>query len=314
MSTEGAAGATGSEPGTDTNAQQQADTQQQATGAEQTASQSPGGEAGKDAPKAFAELDEATRAWLEKRNVTDGTAAAKLAYAQDKLLGSAIRIPGKDATDEERAAYLNKLGRPDAPEGYQFALPQDFPKDVPYDDKRAADFRQLAHKVGLTAEQAQAVHDWAATNAAADFTSAGEAEGAALQKRADTAKAQLEALWGPLDGPAAKANLEFADRAFKSLATPEFVEELRGLKLLGAEKEVFSAPFAATMAKIGMAMFGEDTAEIRVDVAHMRNPFAVDTFSLTEIMRVAKQDPGMALSLCTAAGKNPADYGLDKLK
>lgn len=49
-----------------------------------------------------------------------------------KLIGSSVRVPGDDATPEQRAAFYKKLGRPDDPKGYQLdgvqgadKLPQD---------------------------------------------------------------------------------------------------------------------------------------------------------------------------------------------
>jgi len=70
--------------------------------------------------------------------------------------GTVITIPGDDATDEERAAYYTKIGRPEKPENYSFEkieLPEG------YDSEEAIQkYRNIAFAQGLTNKQAEAFY------------------------------------------------------------------------------------------------------------------------------------------------------------
>lgn len=77
---------------------------------------------------------------------------------EGKYRPDAVLIPGDDATDEDRTTFFNKLGRPDAPEGYEFAdykWPDgidEIIKTVAKQDVEA--FRPVMHKLGLNKVQA----------------------------------------------------------------------------------------------------------------------------------------------------------------
>ena len=76
-----------------------------------------GGSADAGAGTAFAALDEDTRGWLQTKGLTGVDALAKSARESEKLLGGMVKLPGKDATPEERDAsirYVMKLGSVDA--------------------------------------------------------------------------------------------------------------------------------------------------------------------------------------------------------
>jgi len=308
MPQEGTGAAEGVDPGasSDTDTNKAPVTQNAGTGG---AAENGSADAPKAQSDAFAELDGETREWLSKRNITDPKVAMRLAYDQAKLLGNAIRVPGKDATEEERNEFLNKLGRPADPDGYEIAPPKDLPAELPYDGERASEFKKLAHTLGLTTAQAQKLHDWAAGNAVQDFTSFSEKQQA---QTVETAKAETEKLvkrWGPLTGETAKANIELADRALQ-VGGPDVVAELQRLKMIGPNKEILSEPLAVLFANIGAALFQEDST-IRGNPDVIGNPFADgEHFNLTKAMGVYKKDPDHALSLIRAAGKKPTEFGL----
>lgn len=72
-----------------------------------------------------------------------------------KMLGSALKVPGDMATAEERSAFWAKVGRPEAPDKYELKDPDGFdPKGLP--DEFRASFRKQAFEAGMTKEQAQA--------------------------------------------------------------------------------------------------------------------------------------------------------------
>ena len=268
-----------------------------------------------DAEAVLAGLDADNREWLAKAGYDiakpDGLGKlAKQVYAQEKLLGNAIRVPGKDATPEQREEFLNKLGRPQTPDGYEFAPPKDLPEALPYDGDRAKEFKAFAHSVGLTAEQASKVHDWAAGNAVNDFQKQSAVQQEAMAARATAETEKLTKLWGPLDGETAQANLQMADKFLTEAGGPEVMQELQERGLIGPDKTVLSAGIAQLFANAGMALYREDGV-LHGNPDKLGNPFAEGaSHNVTEQMRIVKSDPDQAKSLIFAAGKKPGDFGL----
>lgn len=265
-----------------------------------------------DFAQAFAELDTDSRAWLEKQGFLGADGAKKLGQHvinQEKLLGNAIRIPGKDAKPEEREAFLNKLGRPEKADGYEFAVPKDLPESLPYDGERAGEFKTFAHSIGLTNEQAAAMHDWYVGRTVADHNNAGKANAGRMAERAKTETAKLVKLWGPLDSPTAKANMEFGHRFLTQAGDEAAMAELKAGGFIGEGGVILSAPLAQMFAKAGAALYKEGEV-LHGDPARVNNPFADATENLTDAMKLVKEDRPLALSMIRAAGKKPADYGL----
>lgn len=83
--------------------------------------------------------------------------------AQKMIGADKIALPGKYATPEERAEFFNRIGRPETPDKYELPKPQ-LPEGMSYSNEMEKSFRDLAHKTGLTAEQAKALHDWNTQN------------------------------------------------------------------------------------------------------------------------------------------------------
>lgn len=259
----------------------------------------------------FADLDDQdTREWLTKRELKDANSVAKLAREQSKLLGNAIRIPGKDATPEEVQAYREKLGVPKTVDEYEFSVPKDLPADLPYDAERATGFKAVSHELGLTKAQAQGVHDWAVKNAVGDTTAM---KAASEARNAEIAKGETEKLvkmWGPLDGETARANLAYADKAL-SHGGAEALAEFQRAGLIGDKgKVIMSAPIAKMLADFGRAVYSEDKV-LKGDSARLDNPFADGpSQNVTRQMSLWKQDRETALGFIQAAGKKPSDFGL----
>jgi hypothetical protein len=141
------------------------------------------------------------------------------------LLGKAVpaseglvKVPGEEATDEERAAFRKALGVPDAAEAY--ALPEglELPEGVDLDDDTGRDFRRAAHELGLTDAQFQGVLRWAVPMAA-QGSEAAVAEARAFQV------AEVEAL-RKVHGAGTAQLLDDARGAALALGGEELIQAL----------------------------------------------------------------------------------------
>jgi hypothetical protein len=295
---------------------------EQAAGGEQKAGEPDAGNSGGaadqngsvsfDAGKAFEGLEADNLEWLQKVGLKeDPKALAKHAYNQEKLLGNALRIPGKDATPEEREAFLEKLGRPKTPDQYELPAPKDMPKELPYDGEREKVLRGLAHKLGLNNEQTVALRDAYIADEVGRFNGSAEAKKAATEQKATKATEELVKLWGPLDGETAAANFEIADKVFtQTPGGPEVLAELKAIGLVGPNKEILSVPLAKMFSAIGTALYTEDGL-LRGRPDAIGNPFSDgEGFNVTKQMAMVKNDPDQARSMIAAAGKKAAEFGL----
>ena len=65
----------------------------------------------------------------------------------EKKLGNSIVIPGKDASEEEKNAFYEKIGKPKSADGYSI------------NDENAKAFKELAYKMDLTDSQAKGLYE-----------------------------------------------------------------------------------------------------------------------------------------------------------
>jgi len=147
--------------------------------------------------------------------------------------------PGDKDPPEAWEKFYNQLGRPEKPEGYEFKKPADL---AGYNEETAKWFRGVAHKHGLAARAAAALHDEFTAFVGAALGNRERTEAA----RIDEGTAALKAAWG-VKYP---HNLEMANRAVASV--PGLAEELKGLKLDA------SPALAQALARLGEAATGED--------------------------------------------------------
>lgn len=115
-------------------------------------------------------------------NVKDMNAFVKSYVHAQKELGVRVRVPGPDASDEVKAEFAkkmeaagyaptpnftdpkskdeiyNKLGRPETPEGYDASIPEEVGALV--NETQLKDYRELAHKIGLSKDQAKALLEY----------------------------------------------------------------------------------------------------------------------------------------------------------
>jgi hypothetical protein len=67
------------------------------------------------------------------------------------------KVPNEKSKPEEWERFYNMLGRPEKPEGYAIQKPEALPPGVEWDDEMVGKFKEIAHKVGLTKHQAEAL-------------------------------------------------------------------------------------------------------------------------------------------------------------
>jgi hypothetical protein len=123
-----------------------------------------------------------------------------------KMVGSRVKVPGEDATEEDLSNFYNQIGRPEAADKYELNMP-----DANYDQNRIKAFLDQAHESGLTNKQAQA---------AIDFYHNMEVDGhvnteASLQQARLDAETALKKEWGPTEYA---KNLAVSRRAFNRFA------------------------------------------------------------------------------------------------
>ena len=254
--------------------------------------------------------DEATREWLKSQKIASAKDLATKAYNLDKFVGGAVKVPGKDATDEERAAFYTKLGRPEQPDKYQFEVPKELPENLPYNADMAAGFKGFAHGIGLSQQQAAAAHDWFVAQQVQEANGVAGQVSEQQQAVAMAERSKLEKVWGPVDSDSGRKNAELADRALRA-GPPELLADLTKAGILGPNKEVMNANFGLLLSSLGAAIYAEDGV-LRGSAAAVGNPFDEGSkdFDMTRQMALYKKDPDHARLLIAAAGKQPSDFGL----
>ena len=145
-----------------------------------------------------------------------------------------LKVPGDDATDEDRSAFYGKLGRPETAEEYTIAKPENLPDGVEYDENVETVFKGVFHEIGLSDQNANAL--WGKYHEM--VTQGHEMEQKAEKEALDTAINSLKDEW---TGDKFKVNTEVAHRAFsgvfedaeKQSEAKTFIEEtkINGLPL-----------------------------------------------------------------------------------
>ncbi len=110
-------------------------------------------------------------------------------------MDSALFVPGDDATGEERARFLERLGRPREASGYR---PPRTDGDG-FDEARQTAFFEKAHGIGLTRDQVEALMTWELENARTareeDRKAHLEAHGRIQEAWGEDAAANYEKAW-----------------------------------------------------------------------------------------------------------------------
>lgn len=161
-----------------------------------------------------------------------------------RKLSNAVAVPAKDAPEEEWSAFYNRLGRPEAPDGYTIARREDLPEHLTAaDPERERSFLELMHKAGASAKTVQAAFDW--------YYDQLVATDAAVRRQRDEGRQRIETQLRRDWGADYDRNVEYARRAADAYASPEF---LRRLDETGLGND---PAFLETFARIGRQL-GED--------------------------------------------------------
>jgi hypothetical protein len=166
-----------------------------------------------------AELPEDLRADETLSGVKTLSGMAKmLVHAQSMVGADKVVIPNADSSDEDKSAFYNKLGRPEKADGYDLKPPE----GLKYEDAELDEFKTVAHKIGLTDTQTNALFEWHGGLSVKNAEAGSLKEKEALQ----TSELALKKDWGN----AYDQNFALAMRAVKTFANEDSVEALeRGL-------------------------------------------------------------------------------------
>jgi hypothetical protein len=172
------------------------------------------------------------------KDYPDINALVKSHVSSQQMLGSSIRIPSEDASDEARKAFyerlvkdprvvvlpeegddltpiLRRLGTPEKPEGYEGWKP---PEGFQIDSEAQKTFYEQAHRAGLTKQQAHAMQDF--------WSKAQVQRTQSVETTMKKGVEQLRMEWGQAFDDKVKA----AQRVVKSLG-PEFGKFLANTRL-----------------------------------------------------------------------------------
>ena len=96
-------------------------------------------------------------ATLQKFKDVGGLSSSYL--SMQEMLGSRVKVPTEESTDEERSDFYTKLGRPEAPDKYELQIDERFSQN-PQDLQKIQEFREKAFEQGFSNTQAQKAVDF----------------------------------------------------------------------------------------------------------------------------------------------------------
>ena len=199
-------------------------------------------------------------ATLQKFKDVGGLSSSYL--SMQEMLGSRVKVPTDESTDEERGEFYNKLGRPEAPDKYELQIDERFSQS-PDDLQKIQEFKTQAFQNGYTNAQAQKAVDFYTKMIDGAMV---DTEAVMGQARV-SAEAVLKKEWGPAQYD---KNLALSRRAFNRFADDDlktFVNEhgiannVAMIKFLHKIGTAFSDP--------DMAGSGRDSGSVDSDSARI---------------------------------------------
>lgn len=134
--------------------------------------------------------DPSNQEWLANAGVKDLDGLAKIARDNQKALRESgrVKIPGENATDEERAAFREAIGAPKEAAGYEVTMPEGA-ENFEIDTGILDPLREIAHKHAIPAPAFKELAD--------KFLAAAVDDAKAEVARTDTEAADKIKEWGP---------------------------------------------------------------------------------------------------------------------
>jgi|TARA_R110000803_G_scaffold107669_2_gene175811 hypothetical protein len=208
-----------------------------------------------------------------------------------KLVGSRVKVPTDESTEEDINSFYTQVGRPDTPENYAIDLPSDnYPPEV------IQSFLKEAHASGLTNKQAQS---------AINFYNSIETDGqinseAAMQQAKVDAESALKKEWGPTEyakelAVSRRAFNRFADDDLKAFVSETGVtNNVSMIKFLNRIGKAFSEPSMAGAGKDSGSIDG-DSAKIEIaamlkDTGHKYNAALFDNKHSKHLEAISYRD------------------------
>ena len=147
------------------------------------------------------------------QNINDPESAAKTLIHQQKMMGNRIPIP---KTDEEKTELYTKLGRPETSDKYELTIEDQYKQYIPQD--QIYEFQNVAHKIGLNNEQANALIAFQQKSIQHELDN----QGSRLAVGREETETKLKEEWGLQYDK----NKRAAERAVQVYGTPELMELL----------------------------------------------------------------------------------------
>lgn len=162
---------------------------------------------------------------------------------QGKLDNSIPKL-SDNPTDEEKAAFLTAMGRPEEVGGYEFNRPSELPEGIDYSDEVEASFKAKFHELGLSSQQASGLYDHYMNFWLGGMKAELDNREAASKTASDALKTEMGAEY--------TANMALMDKAVMKFGGDEFK------KYMDDSKMGNDAAIIKTFINIGKAM-SEDT-------------------------------------------------------
>ena len=202
-------------------------------------------------------------ATLQKFKDVGGLSSSYL--SMQEMLGSRVKVPTDESSDEERGEFYNKLGRPETPDKYELQIDERFSNN-PQDLQKIQEFKEKAFDQGFSNTQAQKAVDFYT-----DMINGAMIDQDAVMGQARiTAETALKKEWGPMQYD---KNLALSRRAFNRFADDDlkkFVNEngfsnnIGMIKFLHKIGTAFNEPEMVGMGKDSGSV-DSDSARIEID-------------------------------------------------
>lgn len=132
-----------------------------------------------------------------------------------KIGSNTVTVPKEGATDEEKASFFQKIGRPESADKYTIELSKELHAGVAEmsNPESQGKYKEMAFGLGLLPEQAQGLHAWHMQN----ISDALKQQEAAAVKETSDSEAALRREWGPTYDK----NVELASRVVNKFGGEE---------------------------------------------------------------------------------------------